>query len=106
MKAGIWGNAIAAYDQIMAVTNGRNALVLNNLAFAQSQVGNKQKALGYAERAIKAAPADPSVMDTLGWLLIETGGDKARALQLLKTAAAKAPQNETIRRHLAEAQKG
>ena len=87
----------------MAVTDGRNALVLNNLAFAQDQVGNKQVALDYALRALKQAPGNASVMDTAGWLMIQTGGDKARALQLLRTAAQKAPENATIAAHLAAA---
>lgn len=103
MKARNWGNAIAAYEKIMAVTDGRNALVLNNLAWAQSQVGNKQVALDYALRALKQAPENPSVMDTAGWLLIETGGDKARAISLLQAAARAAPDNANIRQHLAQA---
>lgn len=103
LKTRNWGNAIAAYEHVMAVTDGRNALVLNNLAFAQDQVGNKQVALDYALRALKQAPGNASVMDTAGWLMIQTGGDKARALQLLRTAAQKAPENATIAAHLAAA---
>ncbi|MEI6642028.1 MAG: tetratricopeptide repeat protein [Novosphingobium sp.] len=106
MKAGNWGNAIKAYEQILALTDGRSALVLNNMAWAQSQVGNKEQALAFAQRAIAVAPEDPSVMDTLGWLLHETGGNRTRALDLLRRAAQKAPQNATIRSHFAEAQRG
>ena len=106
MKAGNWGNAILAYEQILALTDGRSALVLNNMAWAQAQVGNKDKALQFAQRAIEVAPEDPSVMDTLGWLLHESGSNRTRALDLLRRAAQKAPQNETITRHLAEAQRG
>lgn len=105
MKTRNWGNAIAAYEHIMAVTDGKNALVLNNLAFAQDQVGNKQVALDYALRALKQAPGNPSVMDTAGWLLVQTGGDKPRALQLLRAAAQKAPGNATIAAHLAAAER-
>jgi len=105
MKARNWGNAIAAYERIMSVTDGRNPLVLNNLAYAQDQVGNKQVALGYALRALKEAPQNPSVMDTAAWLLIQTGGDRARALQLLRAASDKAPQNAPIRAHLQAAQR-
>lgn len=106
MKSGNWGNAIAAYERILAVTDGRSALVLNNLAFAQGQVGNRQVALGYALRALKEAPSNPSVMDTAGWLMIQTGADRARALTLLREAAHKAPGNATIRAHLAAAERG
>jgi len=98
-----WKGASAAYQRILAETDGRNPLVLNNLAFAESMLGNKVRALGYAERALKLAPANPSVMDTAGWLLVETKGDRARALDLLNAAAKAAPDNATIRAHLAEA---
>ncbi len=106
MKASNWGNAILAYDQILALTDGRSALVLNNMAWAQAQVGNTDKALQFAQRAIQVAPEDPSVMDTLGWLLFQSGSNKNRALDLLRRAAQKEPQNQTIAKHLAEAQRG
>ena len=106
MKARNWGNAIAAYERILAVTDGTSALVLNNLAFAQGEVGNREVALGYALRALKQAPGNPSVMDTAGWLLFQSGKDKPRALALLRAASVKAPANATIRAHLAAAEQG
>ncbi|WP_421847820.1 tetratricopeptide repeat protein [Novosphingobium sp.] len=106
MKASNWGNAILAYEQILALTDGRSALVLNNMAWAQAQVGNRDKALAFAQRAIQVAPDDPLVMDTLGWLLHQAGGNKSRALDLLRRAVQKAPDNATIRAHLAEVQRG
>ncbi len=106
MKAANWGNAIRAYEQILALTDGRSALVLNNMAWAQAQVGNTDKALVFAQRAIQVAPDDPAVMDTLGWLLHQTGTNKTRALDLLRRAAQQAPQNATITGHLATAQRG
>lgn len=105
LKAHNWGNAIAAYERILAVTDGRNPLVLNNLAFAHDQVGNKPVALVYALRALKEAPQSPSVMDTAGWLLIQTGGNRARALTLLRAASAAAPENAAIKAHLAAAER-
>lgn len=106
MKASNWGNAIAAYERLLAVTDGKNPLVLNNMAYAQGMVGNKTKALEFAERAYKAAPTSASVMDTLGWLLVETGKDRSRGLSLLRDAVAKAPDNATIAGHLRSAEKG
>lgn len=106
LKARNWGNAIAAYERILAVTDGKNPLVLNNMAYAQDQVGNKQVALGYAERALRQAPQNASVMDTVGWLLAQTGGDRTRALNLLRSASAKAPENATIRGHLQAVERG
>lgn len=106
MKQANWGNAIAAYERLLAVTDGKNPLILNNMAYAQGMVGNKSKALEYAERAYKVAPVSASVLDTLGWLLIETGRDRQRGLALLRQAAAKAPDNPTIASHLRSAEKG
>ncbi|MEL0210679.1 MAG: tetratricopeptide repeat protein [Novosphingobium sp.] len=106
MRQSNWGNAIAAYDRILAVTDGKNPLVLNNMAYAQGQLGNTAKALEFAEKAWRVAPAEPAVLDTLGWLLVDTGKDRARGLRLLREAAGKAPGNTTIARHLREAQQG
>lgn len=106
MRQSNWGNAIAAYERILAVTDGKNPLVLNNMAYAQGQLGNTAKALDFAERAWRVAPAEPSVLDTLGWLLVESGKDRARGLRLLQEAAGKAPADATIARHLRAAQRG
>lgn len=106
MRQGNWANAVDAYERILAATDGRNAMVLNNIAWAEGQLGNFDKAIGYGERALKEAPGNASVMDTLGWLLVQQGRDRARGVQLLRDAAAKAPQNPTIQRHYAEARKG
>lgn len=103
MKAGNWGNAIAAYDRIMAVTDGRNPLVLNNLAFAQGKVGNTRVAIDYARRALKQAPGNASVMDTLGWLLVQSGEDRAQGVRLLQDASRKAPGNAGIKEYLRQA---
>ena len=46
------------------------------------------------------------MMDTAGWLLVESGGDRNRALDLLRGASRKAPGNRTIAAHLAAAEKG
>lgn len=106
MRQGNWGNAIAAYDRILAVTDGRNPLVLNNMAVAQGKVGNTRAAIDFGNRALKQAPGNASVMDTLGWLLVESGQDRTRGLALLDEAARKAPDNATIREHLEKAKKG
>lgn len=101
-----WQTAIHEYETILKQTDGRNVLVLNNLAFAYSQTGASAKALEYAERALKLAPDNPSVMDTTGWLLHRAGKDRQRALALLREAARKSPGNATIVKHLAEAEQG
>lgn len=106
LKRSDWKGAAAAYERILNVTDGQNPIVLNNLAYAHSRLGNSGKALGFAMRALKLAPNNPSVMDTAGWLLVETGGDRNRALDLLRAAARSAPGNSMIAGHLAAAEKG
>jgi len=104
MQSANWGNAIALYQSILSVTDGRNPVVLNNMAYAQSQVGNKKAALEFALRALKEAPQNPSVMDTAGMLLAETGTEKRRALELVSQAARLAPGNANIQAHLRQLQ--
>ncbi len=106
LKAKNWKAAIDAYDRILAVTDGKNVLVLNNMAYAQSEVGNKKRALEFAQKALALAPGNASVLDTTGWLMVETGGDRAKAVALLRKAAQLAPDNRTIADHLAKASKG
>ena len=103
MKAGNWREAISAYERIIAATGEENVLVLNNFAFALGQSGNPKRGLQYARRALAMAPENPSVLDTVGWLLIETGGDRAEAVRLLEKAAKLAPRNRTIADHLRQA---
>lgn len=100
MREGKWRTAIDSYEQIRQWTGDSNALVLNNLAYARSQVGDKQEALALAEIALGLAPDHPLIMDTLGWLLFETGGDQRRALILLQEASRRLPGNATITEHL------
>ncbi|MDE2563657.1 MAG: tetratricopeptide repeat protein [Sphingomonadales bacterium] len=100
MKRGNWANATAIYEDVLAATNGKNPLVLNNLAYAEGQLGKKDAALRHALAALGYAPKNASVMDTAAWLLYETGADKTRALKLLREAAAADPHNKTIGDHL------
>lgn len=99
-----WAAAIAAYDRALAGGAGENPLVLNNLAYAQLMVGNLPRARDLAERALRLAPDDASVLDTAGWISFKSG-DVANAKRLLRTAAQKAPENVTIRQHLTEAER-
>jgi Flp pilus assembly protein TadD len=77
--------------------------VLNNLAWLL-QSKDKTRALELAERAHKLAPTSPAIADTLGWLLVERG-DNARAVTLLKDAAANSANQPQIRYHYAVALK-
>ena len=105
MRAGNWAGAAEAYARILETTDGRNPLVLNNMAYAQIMLGDFTKANEFAQRALKAAPGNASVLDTAGWALYKSGKDNAEAKRLLGLAAEKAPGNATIKAHLAEAER-
>lgn len=105
IRAQDWARAITAYERVLAVTDGRNAMVLNNMAYSQLMVGNLDKARSFADRALKLAPGDAAVLDTAGWVRIRQGKEREQALRMLRDAAARAPGNQTIRAHLAEAER-
>jgi putative PEP-CTERM system TPR-repeat lipoprotein len=74
-------------------------VALNNLAVVYQQVKDP-RALETAERALKLAPYDPVIMDTVGWLLVEKG-DIKRGLPMLQKAAGLVPDAKDIRFHMA-----
>jgi putative PEP-CTERM system TPR-repeat lipoprotein len=78
-----------------------NVLILNNYAYSL-QSAKDPRALDYAERALKVAPDNPAVMDTLAGILM-TQGKSQRAVQLLQQAQSKAPDNAEIQFHYAQA---
>lgn len=98
-----WRDAIAAYEQLRGWTGDSNAIVLNNLAYARSRVGQDAEALALATRALQLAPDQPNIMDTAGWLMVQDGARRAEGIALLERAAALAPDNRTIADHLARA---
>lgn len=71
---------------------------LNNLAWSLHVLG-RTDAVDYAMRAYDLAPANPAVIDTFGWLLVESG-EINRGLELLQQAVIKAPNIADIRYHL------
>jgi tetratricopeptide (TPR) repeat protein len=88
-----------AYTQALAI-NPRFAPAANNLAWLYSEnSGDKEKALQLAQTAKEAAPDDPSISDTLGWILYKRGIYQ-RALALFEESAAKMPDNPTVQYHL------
>jgi Flp pilus assembly protein TadD len=72
----------------------------NNLAWILSQPGgDKEKALSLAQLAKEVAPDDPSISDTLGWILYQRGVYQ-QALGHLRASAEKLPKNAEVRYHL------
>jgi tetratricopeptide (TPR) repeat protein len=77
-----------AYERLLTVASN-NVVALNNLAYLYSaNLGQLDKGYQLARRARDLAPADPSVADTLGWILFQQG-QYSSALSLLRESAAR-----------------
>ncbi len=95
--------ALAKYQQAIAGGLGNSALIRNNAAFIALKLGKNAEAISNAKAAFALTPDDPSVRDTLAWVLLKTGGDKSEALKHLQYAAALRPSDIEIRWHLVQA---
>ena len=68
-----------------------NPYALNNLAYMYvADLSTAAKALALAKRAAQRLPTNPSVLDTYGWALAQTG-DHAEAVNYLQRAVGLAP---------------
>lgn len=91
-------DAIRESEKLLTKSDN-NPVLLNNLAWLYSKKKDK-RAVDFGERALKAAPKSPAVMDTLGWILYEQNQND-RALKLLQDAHKAAPKQGDIAYHLA-----
>ena len=97
--------AIALYETMDEQID--NPVVLNNLAWLYMEQED-QRALATAERAYELAPDSGEIADTLGWILINEGGEQGsdeRGLRHLERAAEKLPDNGSVLYHLGMAHK-
>lgn len=93
-----YAGARKQYEAILK-TEPNNTGALNDLANVLIELKDRG-AVEIAERALKADPRDPGLLDTAGWAN-HHGGKPDRALQLLRDARLRAPDNPDIRYHLA-----
>ncbi|HEU6449244.1 MAG TPA: tetratricopeptide repeat protein [Verrucomicrobiae bacterium] len=94
--------AAANYEKVLAM-EPQFSPALNNLAVLYcNQLGQLDKALDLAQRARQLLPFNPSVADTLGWVLCKKG-NYSGAVSLLQEAATKAPGNPEFQYHLGKA---
>ena len=92
-------DAKAVYEKIL-VLDPNFVAALNNLAYLTSITdGPTDRAAELAERARAAAPRDPYVADTLGWIL-HRKGDHTRARALLAESAARLGELAEVQYHL------
>ena len=87
------------YEKILVI-NPKFGVVLNNLAYLYAERFDQlDKARELAQRARESMPQDPSVADTLGWILSRQH-EYPRALTLLQENAEKYPTEPVVQFHL------
>ena len=80
------------------------AAALNNLAVLNSeQFGQLDAAYDLAKRAHEAAPNEPHLADTFGWIQFKRG-EYSNALAMLQESAVRLPDQPQIQSHLGSAQ--
>jgi len=98
-----FSRAMARYEEALQI-NANFAPAANNLAWLLLEhVGDKERALSYAERAWKVSPSDPNFTDTLGWIYFKKQM-YPKAVGLLKEAVDRLPEHPTILYHYGMAQ--
>lgn len=79
----------------------KNAHAWNFLGYSMLERGDSpEDALPYIQKAVKLAPEDGYIRDSLGWYYFKTG-QTSQALRELKIAYSKAPEDIVIAKHLA-----
>lgn len=88
-----------AVDRYESMVETGNPVVLNNLAWLYME-RQDPRAVEMARRAAEAAPSDPDVLDTLGWVLLQQGEDTAEAVRTLRRSVQLNPDNPSVQYHL------
>lgn len=95
------GEQAAARAEYEAMLPTDNPVVLNNLAWIYMTEGDA-RALEMARQANAAAPNNPDIEDTLGWILVNQG-EVGEGLELLRSSVRARPDNASVHYHLAVA---
>ncbi|MDP2007678.1 MAG: PEP-CTERM system TPR-repeat protein PrsT [Rubrivivax sp.] len=98
-RTGLLPEARKAFEALLALAP-EDARALNDLANVLTKLRDPA-ALPTAERALKLAPSNANVIDTVAWAA-RAAGQPERALQLLRDARLRAPASAEIRYHLAQ----
>ncbi len=98
-----WERAIPTLEGVRQQVGNRDALLLNNLAWAHLNLGNKEEALRFAQAAYNLLPTNPVVSNMFGWALFESGHDRTKGIALLEKALSIDPLNYGYRLQLARA---
>jgi putative PEP-CTERM system TPR-repeat lipoprotein len=100
-RQGDWAGVEGLLNEMLTATPGDPDL-LNNRADARLRLGKSDAALEDAQRAVKIAPDQAHLADTLGWILVQSGRPE-EGLAYLRSAAADLPANPDVLYHLGAA---
>jgi putative PEP-CTERM system TPR-repeat lipoprotein len=96
--------AVELYKEVLSKAEGHTA-ALNNLAYLYADnYGSPQEALVMAIKAFRKEPANPGIMDTLGYVLLKNERIN-EAVTVLNKAAALLPKVAAVRLHQGQALK-
>jgi tetratricopeptide (TPR) repeat protein len=102
MQGKEYRKAIQVYERVLA-RQPKFWMAANDLAFLLSETATSGKeldtALDWARKAQAAAPQEPSIQDTLGWIYYKKG-DVKKAEELIGPLQEKARDNPSIAYHL------
>ncbi|HMZ02123.1 MAG TPA: tetratricopeptide repeat protein, partial [Burkholderiaceae bacterium] len=76
----------AVHYQAAQALQPNNALILNNLAWAANEAKDP-KALEYAEQALRLAPDNPAIIDTVGTIQVASGAVDAGLANLRRAVS-------------------
>src|SRR5690606_24508619 len=102
-QAGDTATAIRSYEAVLA-RDADNTAALNNLALLYLPKG-EPRARELAARSYQAQPQNAAVLDTYGWILVNSG-ERAKGIPLIEQALKLAPTSADIREHLEQAKAG
>ncbi|WP_260291308.1 XrtA/PEP-CTERM system TPR-repeat protein PrsT [Sedimenticola hydrogenitrophicus] len=97
LEQGQQDEAIRGYEAVLQADNN-NLVALNNLAWIYSTRGDR-RAVELGKRAYDLASTRPEIIDTYGWILVQTG-DLGKGSEILKQAAELSPEHQEIIYHL------
>ena len=101
-RAHDWPHAEADFLRALQLSPDQ-PYVLNYLGYAWAEQGrNLAQARQMIERAVEQQPNDGSIVDSLGWVLLQQG-DRAGAIRYLERAVELQPEDSTVNGHLGDA---
>ncbi len=103
MESGEWDQAIGVLEGLRGRLGNRDTTILTSLGWAWLGKGDANRAASFGKAAYAVAPGSAAVADSYGWMLFQSGKDKASGLALMAKAVAIAPGHPGLRVRLARA---